>query len=212
MCKGFYKLGCNVTVYCKKKTDLGYLTRYAHKKILYDDKNQHHEDEFLYGARLIREGHYDIVVPMGDLSAAFLSEHKDELSQYSRIAVDDWSVFKNVIDKTKTMRICEENGIPAPKTVYSDDPVEEIRAKGLAYPVVVKPKTGVGSIGFNIVKNEADLIKLLHSSEQDNGPLFVQEYIKQEGQPQFGGEFFLHPFLQFLLPPPLTPFCSASVI
>ncbi len=190
MSKGFFKLGCHVTIYCKKKTDMGYMTRYAQKKILYDEKNKYGEDVLQFGARIIREGHYDLVVPMGDLSASFLSQHKGELTQYSKIAVNDWNVFENVIDKTNTMRICEENGIPAPKTLYSDDPIHEIQTKGLSYPVVVKPKTGVGSIGFNIVKSEADLIKLLNNYNQENGPLFVQEYITQVGQPQYGGEFF----------------------
>ena len=190
MCRGFYKLGCRVTVYCSHKMDTGYMTRFKHKKILFDKSKANGEDFYTFGARLIKTGDYDLVVPMGDKTAMFLSQNKEEFSKYAKIAVNDWDVFSKVIDKSKTMLICEENGIPAPRTLYSEDPVTEIREKGLSYPVVVKPKTGVGSIGFNIVHSEEKLKKLLEDYDNSNGPLLVQEYIEQGDQPQYGAEFF----------------------
>lgn len=190
MCRGFYKLGCRVTAYCSHRMDTGYMTRFKHKKILFDENNPYGEDFFEYGARLIKSGDYDLVVPMSDKTAMFLSQNKEELSKYAKAAVNDWDAFSKVIDKSKTMLICEENGIPAPRTLFSDDPVTEIREKGLAYPVVVKPKTGVGSIGFNIVKDEEKLKKLLEGYDNSNGPLMVQEYIEQGESPQYRADLF----------------------
>lgn len=190
MCRGFYNLGCKVTVYCHSKLDTGYLTRFTNAKILYDKRNNENEDFLNYGLRFIKSGEFDLVVPLGDHTATFLSQHKEELKKYAKIAVNDWDVFKNVIDKTNTMRICEENDIPAPRTMFTKDPIAEIKKKNLSYPVVVKPKTGVGSIGFNIIKNEEILKKFLASYDNVNGPLLVQEYIEQEGASQFGAEIF----------------------
>lgn len=190
MCRGFYNLGCKVTVYCRRRIDTGYLTRFSSSKIVYDEKNKYGEEYYDYGVRVIKEGSFDLVVPLGDATATFLSKNKKELSKYAKIAVNDWEVFQNVIDKTNTMRICEENGIPAPRTLFSSNPVDEIRKEKISYPVVVKPKTGVGSIGFNIVKDEETLIKLLDSYDNANGPLLVQEYIEQDGASQFGAELF----------------------
>ncbi len=190
MCRGFYKLGCKVTVYCSSKSATGSLTRFKHDKVIYNEKNRYNEDFMEYGMRVIKKGKYDLVVPLGDQTAMFLSQHKEELKDFAKIAVNDWDVFSKVIDKTKTMQVCEENNIPAPRTLFTDDPVSEIRRKGLSYPVVVKPKTGVGSIGFNIVKDEATLKKLLDNYDNQNGPLLVQEYIEQEGASQYGAEIF----------------------
>ena len=120
----------------------------------------------------------------------FFLKIKEELSKYAKIAVNDWEVFKNIIDKTNTMRICQEHGIPAPKTFFCEDPLADVELMELEYPVVVKPKTGVGSIGFNIVKTKEALIKLLSNYDNANGPLLVQEYIEQGGAPQYGAEIF----------------------
>ena len=188
ICRGFFQLGCKVTAYCSKRTDTGYLTRFATRKLLYDRKSG--ESFYDQGLRIIKEGGYDLVVPLGDATASFLSQHKSEIEQYAKIAVNDWPVFQNVIDKINTMRICMENGIPAPKTILTGDPVSEVKKQGLSYPVVVKPRTGVGSIGFNIVKNEETLRKILENYDNANGPLLVQEYIEQEGASQYGAEIF----------------------
>jgi len=190
MIRGFHHLGCRVSVYCRHRIDTGYLSRFSSEKILFEENNSYQEDFYEYGLRVIKGVHFDLVVPMGDPTAMFLSQHKEELRPYARIAVNDWEIFKNVIDKTNTMRICQENDIPAPKTMFSEDPVNEIRKEKLSYPVVVKPKTGVGSIGFNIVKNEETLVRLLESYDNANGPLLVQEYIEQDGAPQYGAEIF----------------------
>ncbi len=190
VCKGFYQLGCRVVAYCKSRFDTGYLTRFVSKKILYKEVGASGETFYQYGIRVIKEGKYDLVVPLGDNGALFLSQHKSELSQYAKIAVNDWEIFQNIIDKTKTMRICQENNISAPRTVFSDDPIAAIYEMGLQYPVVVKPKTAAGSIGFNIIHSELALIKLLDNYDNSNGPLFVQEYIEQDGAPQYGADLF----------------------
>lgn len=188
MCRGFYDLGCDVTVYCKSRLETGYLTRYKHHAFVYN--NNSGEDYLEYGVRFIRRGGFDLIVPIGDAGAMFLSERKKELSAYGKIAVNDWDVFANVIDKSKTMKICNDNNIPAPLTLVSDDPLREIEEKHIRYPVVVKPKTGVGSIGFNIISSPDMLKKYLDNYDNANGPVLVQEYIEQGKEPQYGVDVF----------------------
>lgn len=188
MCKGFYKLGCEVTAYCGSKLDTGYLTRYKHHALLYDRSSQKSFCE--YGVSFIKSKKYDLVVPIGDEGATFLSKHKKELSPFAKIAVNDWDVFEKVIDKSKTMEICNNNNIPAPITLISDNPLAEIAEGKIKFPVVVKPKTGVGSIGFNIIETREKLEDYLKNYDNSNGPILVQEYIKQGGAPQYGVDVF----------------------
>ena len=187
--KGFAQIGCKVTAYCQTRLDPGYATRFSSQKILYE-KDKTDEDFYSYGSKLIRENHYDLVVPLRDLSATYLSRHKKELSQYSKIAVNDWDKMQYALDKALTMSICEVEGIPAPKTVFGDHILEQIDEKGMCFPLVVKPRTGSGSAGFNIFRNREKLKQYIEQYDNANGPLLCQEYIEQKDAPQYRADFF----------------------
>ena len=190
VCKGFYQLGCNVICYCKSKLDTGYMTRYKTKAIIFDHVKNDGEDFNSCGERLIKENRYDLVVPLGDAAAIFLSSRKKEISQFSKVAVNDWTVFQNAIDKLKTMQICQENNIPAPHTIITEDPKAEINHQDVVFPVVVKPRTGVGSVGFQIIRNRKKLDEYLEKYDNRNGPLLIQEYIEQGSHPQYRADLF----------------------
>lgn len=190
VCKGFYQLGCKVICYCKSKLDTGYMTRYHTKTILYKDIRRIDEDFNTCGARLILQNKYDLVVPLGDDAAKYLSNNKEKLSKVSKIAVNDWNIFQYSIDKLNTMRICKENGIPAPTTIISENPMEVMEYAKLKFPVVVKPRTGVGSIGFQIFSDMEKLNAYFKNYDEKNGPLLIQEYIEQKNNPQYRVDMF----------------------
>ena len=189
--KGFYDIGAKVAVYCKSKLEPGYLTRYTSNRIVYNEKNQYSEKFYEYGARIIREGRFDIVIPLRDKAAIFLSQHKEELQKYAKIAVNDWDVIQYATDKSRTMSVCEKLGIPAPITVTGDQILKQIEEKNISFPVVVKPCTQGGSIGFNIFKDQEKLSEYLLKYDGRFGKLLVQEYIEQGNAPQYRADFFI---------------------
>lgn len=186
--KGFHDIGCEVTTYCMSRLDTGFLTRYADHKILYDKNSK--TDFYEYGCKIIANGKYDLVVPMGDKTATFLSNNKERLKQYSKIAVNDTHIFQYAIDKYLTMRVCMNNNIPVPYTANDGEIEEDIKNGKLKMPVVVKPKTAVGSIGFKIIKTVESLLEYLNRYNYEYGPLLVQEYIPQGNSPQFRADLF----------------------
>lgn len=190
MAKAFKKLGCYVTILCFSKLDIGYATKYANKKILFGVKKEDYDSQFNVVKEILQNDKYDLVVPMTDYSATYLSKNKQELTKYAYIAVNDFDVFKLAIDKSETMKICAEKGLLAPKTLFSKNPLEDIENSSLQYPLVVKPKTACGSIGFNIVKDYEHLKKVVLSYPQENGEYFIQEYIPQGENSQFGAEVY----------------------
>ncbi|MDY2720458.1 MAG: ATP-grasp domain-containing protein [Candidatus Faecousia sp.] len=189
MAKSFHDLGCTVTTLCFSKSDVGYCTKYADEHILMGCGKEEYDKQAQQVTDLLKSGQYDLVVPMTDYSAIYLSERKQQLSQYAYIAVNDPKQFSLAINKINTMRICQEQGIPAPKTLFSENPAEDIDRSGLEYPVVIKPQTACGSIGFSIIHSKDQLIRALENYDAANGALFVQEYIPQDG-PQYGAEVF----------------------
>lgn len=190
MAKGFRKLGCYVSILCFSKLDVGYATKYANKKILFGVAKEDYDSQLEKVREILKAEKYDLVVPMTDYSATYLSKNKQELSKHAHIAVNGWETFQLAIDKSKTMKICAENQINAPKTLFSNNPLDDMDKSNLNYPLVVKPKTACGSIGFNIVENPQHLRKIIELYPPENGEFFIQEYIPQGENSQFGAEVF----------------------
>ena len=128
----------------------------------------------------ISTGLYDLVIPMQDFYATILSKHKEELSKYANIYVNDWAVYRKAIDKLDTMMLCMDNNIPCPRTAVVKS-ASEIDDSQWQYPLVIKPRTGFGAKGFNVAQNREELIEHFALTEQKFGPSLIQEYIPQTG-------------------------------
>lgn len=183
MMQSLHDLGCYIATYNKSKLDMGYASRYPDEKILGDwDRN---DEDFSYKAlmKILKKKKYDVVIPMTDFSATMLSKHKDEVSKYVHPAVNDWDVYMRAGDKLNTMIACMDNKIPCPHTLRTVNTVEDVltAVKGgeINYPFIIKPRIGYGSIGFHVIKNEAELKKAFQSSVDSHGDMLVQEYIPQ---------------------------------
>lgn len=188
--RGFHEAGCRVTAYVRSKLAPGYLTKYSSERIIFDRAKSGGLDFYDYGAKLIREGHYDLVVPLRDRGANWLTLHKEELTPYARIAVNDPDVMQYASDKALTMQVCMEKGIPCPKTVFGENILQKVDEAGFAYPVVIKPRTSGGAMGFHIVRSRDKLKSFLDSYDDSLGPLLCQEYIEQGKSPQYRADFF----------------------
>lgn len=190
MMEYLHRNGCHVTTYNKSKLDMGYSSHYPDKKLLrFWDRD---DEEASYNALLtvLKESHYDVLIPLTDFSATMLSKHKDELIKYTNPAVNDWPVFQMAGDKLNTMLACQNNGIPCPKTLISAKTVEEVICSGLEYPFIIKPRVGYGSIGFHKIDDEEELRKHFDDCVQKFGGMVVQEYIPQTGV-QYKCEVFI---------------------
>lgn len=179
LARGFRKNGCYVSVLCNSKLDLTYVSRMVHEKILgICDRERVKETEEQVRS-LLQTGNYDIVVPCVDFSAALLSTNKEEFSKYAWVASNDLPVYEIAGDKEKTMAVCMEHGIPSPMTLLGINTLEDVAASGIVFPIVTKPRTGYGAIGFKKVDSMEEL-RLLFKDRENEIPLYVfQEYIPQ---------------------------------
>ena len=138
--RGFKELGCEVSVLCGSKLDCGYASRLPDHKILgVCDLHQPVESESFI-VELIKNGKYDLVFPAFEFSARILAHHKEELSKYAIIYVNDQVIFDRANDKNEVMRVCMEKGYPCPHTLFGVTKPQDVREKGLAYPIIIKPR------------------------------------------------------------------------
>lgn len=176
--KDLHKLECNITTVSTSKLDVGYASRYPHIKLLsshaiYDENS----DNFIDSE--IKSGKYDVVLPLSDLSTQYISRHLDEYAKYVKTIVPEYEVFMRAYDKQQTMEICQKHGIPCTRTKETAESFNEFISK-IGYPIVVKPRSGCGSVGFRCLKNEDDW-KDFSGSTENIDDYVIQEYVNQDG-------------------------------
>lgn len=177
--RAFKKLGCSVSALCQSKWDIAYVSRFTDEKIVgICDRERAAETEQQL-LTLLQNGQYDLVVPCTDFSASLLSKNKETFSQYAGIASNDWDVYQIAADKEKTMAVCMEHNIPAPKTLLNVQTVEDLRQAEFSFPIVMKPKIGYGAIGFKKINDMQQLENVIKGKEETLAQYVFQEYIPQ---------------------------------
>ena len=189
MAKAFHDLGYEITTVCEGKYDLGNITRFKDNCIIIPNVDSDFKLANKKYNEVISENHFDLILPLSDFSAEIAAKNKVnwESNFNCKVVVNDLGVFNLAYDKLNTMRICMENNIPCPFTQLVEKD-EEIDFSRIKYPVVIKPRSSCGSIGFHKVDDEKNLKKLL--KDKSHGPLLIQEFIPQTGR-QYNAHFVL---------------------
>lgn len=177
MSKSLRELGCEVTTYNTSKLDPGYASKYPHRKLLRFFNTTNPQKTLEAVKAELESYHYDLVIPMNDDVAILLSKHKKDLAGLTTVAVNNWETIQFSIDKLKTMEVCMKQGLPCPQTFLRKE--EFFNAQSIKYPLVIKPRTGCGAVGFHISENEIDAKEYLGKAEIKYGPCLIQEFIPQ---------------------------------
>ena len=177
--RGLKEIGCHVTVICGSKEASGYVSNRPDEKII----NKHIAnsdaqalDELI---KLLKTGKYDVVMPIGENGTTFITEHEDELKQYARIACAPRESYINAHDKQRTFDIAHSIGIPAPKTRLSSQTVEEY-LDTVKFPLIIKPRNGLGSVGFHKFENREEFESYIKENNIDIDSYVLQEFVNYE--------------------------------
>lgn len=188
MARAFNDLGYEITTVCEHKSDLGYTTKFKNNSIVIEGIDSDFERANKIYNEIISNKKYDVVLPLSDFSAEIAAKNKMKWQKLgSYVAVNDIDTFMLAYDKLNTMRICMENDIPCPVTQIIED-VDELNYENIVFPVVIKPRSACGSIGFHVANCKKELQKLVHDNSY--GPTLIQEYIPQNGR-QYNAHFVL---------------------
>lgn len=181
MAKALHKLGIFVDALCSQKWSSGYTTRYLDGRYLCPDLVANPEKYLAFFESHIHAHPYDLIIPMGDESADFLSMHKPviEKDYQIRCAIPDYTIFDVANDKQKLMALCEEYGIVHPKTrELTMDTIHEV-AKYVGYPAMIKPNISAGAKGIVRVDNFDQLEEKYPSITEQFGKCTLQQYVEQ---------------------------------
>jgi carbamoyl-phosphate synthase large subunit len=104
------------------------------------------------------------IIPLYDLELPVLGDALPRLSAEGICAVVSSSAVINICnDKWQTKSFLLSSGFHTPQTFLSvDSALDALSAHEIDYPVYLKPRWGMGSIGVLVVENEAEL-RLIYS-------------------------------------------------
>lgn len=139
--------------------------------------------------RLISEGKVPFLVGCGDHYARIISRFKPELEETCYVPYIDFDLLDDITQKENFYRICDQIGIPYPRTLFLDcaDASAEADDGGIAYPLIAKPSNSAAYHYAEIpdkkkvflVRDRAELERIyrsLQASSYDRS-LIVQEYV-----------------------------------
>jgi carbamoyl-phosphate synthase large subunit len=130
-----------------------------------------------------KENNINVIIPLFDIDLPVLAKNKDMFAENGiKVIVSAPSVIDICNDKWKTYQFLVKNGFNAPKTFLNvGDAISAINNKKVQYPVVVKPRWGMGTIAVYEAENE-DEIKVFYEVTKRN---IANTYLKYEAAQNF---------------------------
>ena len=181
MVRGLKELGCHVTVLCSTRYDTCYVCNKPDENLLNPNLVERNEETLRYLLSLVEGGSYDVLMPIGELSTNFVTSHENELLPHVRLACAPREVYIRAFNKQTTFDQAMASGIPCPYTRHSSQPIEDFLAKA-TFPIIVKPRQGLGSIGFHKFETEAEFRTRMAAPDFDVDDYVVQEFVRFENR------------------------------
>lgn len=176
MVRGLKEIGCHVTVLCRSKLDPCYVSNKPDERILNTKIEQFDDDYFHYLLSLVSTGKYDVMMPVGEMSTNFVTSHEAEFVKYLKLACAPRNVYIKAFNKQQTFEKAIELGIPCPYTRRNGQSVEDY-LKNATFPVIIKPRQGMGSIGFHKFSTKQELIDALSKNSFNPDEYVIQEFV-----------------------------------
>jgi len=109
--------------------------------------------------KIVKDENVSMVVSLFDIDLPYLAKTKDVFSQNGvTVIISSEEVIDIANDKWKTYSFFKENNIKTPLTfIHYDKAVSALKEKKLKYPVYIKPRFGMGSIGVYKADNESEI-------------------------------------------------------
>lgn len=176
MVRGLKEIGCHVTVLCNRKLDICNASKLPDAKLMAEGITPDTSDYIPYLLEQVKSGAYDVLMPIGELSTNPVTQHEDEFRQYVRLACAPRETYIKAFNKQITFDTALENGIPCPNTRHSNQGIDEF-IKGCTFPIIIKPRQGLGSIGFHKFENVDEFWAYIKENNIDVDDYVVQEFV-----------------------------------
>ena len=180
--------GVEVVVADDSRFNLGFPSKYCKRKIMYPSPKKDYKRFLRYLLEVSKKEKFDLLIPFSELTIVMLCKHKEEFDPYVRVAVPPYETMLKAYDKSLTLKIAAQQGVPHPKTLFVEN-IEDLRiiAREMKYPAVIKPRTKIAWINgsaimmkvteANYVHTAGDLITKYRKIALKNKAIFQRQYL-----------------------------------
>ena len=180
--KGLCEAGHKLLIYFQD-TNYADKSRYVSKCFFCKDSVM--SEGYLAGLEeIIASEGVDVLIPMGDATAEFLSRNKELLREKVRFTIPDYAGFMMGYDKNRLMRLCEKNGYPHPQTVdlseMTDLDADNLRS--FPFPAMLKPNRTTGGRGMVIADDHRALLDKYPGLRRKYGDYHLQRFVREGGR------------------------------
>ena len=118
----------------------------------------------------------DALLSVFDVDLPVLAKHKDAFAKENvKIIVSDPSVIEICNDKVRTFQFLLEHGFYTPMTYTDLDEAKNAIASGeLKFPLIIKPRWGMGSIGVYEAEDEDELDVFYKRTRRDIASTYLR--------------------------------------
>jgi len=178
------------TVTSHKSTALSFYSRYAKCRYLYYDPLQNSEAFVKSLVKILQKTKPAVLFPVGVDATVPISFNKSKFLPLTSVPIADYDVLEKAHDKSMTMKIAEECGIPVPKTYFPESLEEvEVISEKIQYPAVIKRRKGSGvGKGVRIARSRTELLTRYREIEGYSGDSLIEEQTKPLIQEYIPGE------------------------
>ena len=176
---GLKEIGCNVTVLCSSKFDVCYASKLPDEKILNKNAAGSSANFVDYLLSLINSKKYDVVLPVAEMTTNNVTLREDEIKQYAKLACAPREAYIQAFDKQKTFEHAMDIGMPCPLTRSTNQTVEDFLDK-VEFPVIIKPRSGLGSIGFHKFEKREDFWPYIEKHSINLDEFVLQKYVSYD--------------------------------
>lgn len=177
MLHGLKEIGCHVTVLCSSKNDVCYNSKLPDKKILNYDAAGSYDGFEAVVLELVATGDYDVLFPVAEITTNKVTIHEAEIKQYVKIACAPRESYIQAFNKQNTFEKAMDIGIPCPYTRRNNQSIDDYLEKA-KFPVIIKPRQGLGSIGFHKFETEEEFREALNNKSFEPDEYVIQEFVE----------------------------------
>lgn len=120
------------------------------------------------------------IISLFDIDLPILSQNKEKFAEIgTKVIVSDPEVIHRCNDKWLTFCALNENGFRTPATfLHTADALNAVKDGSISFPLMVKPRWGMGSIGVFEAENEEELLVFYKKVKN----VAMRTYLKYESE------------------------------
>ena len=170
------ELGCYVGVLCTHKLDVCYVSKLPDQKILDKRASASNKDYISFLVEVIQKGAFDVLLPVAEMNTNVITYNEDYLKKYVKLACAPRKAYINAFDKQRTLELAMQNNILVPYTRKIGQTVEDY-IDTADFPIIIKPRNGVGSIGFHKFERKNDFWPYVIEKKLNLDDYVLQEFV-----------------------------------